>query len=102
MIVVANRIPVAKGHEKAFEERFSRRLRLVESSPGFIRNEILRPIRGEAYVVLVYWRTREDFETWSQSDAFRRAHADHPPAEMFAGPNVLEIFEIIMGSEMPS
>ena len=102
MIVVANRIPVAKGYEKAFEERFGKRLRLVESAPGFLRNEILRPIRGDHYVVLVYWETREAFEAWSQSDAFRQAHAEHPPAQMFSGPNVLEIYEVIMGSEVPS
>ena len=43
MIVVSNRIPVAKGHEEAFAERFRNRASLVEHHPGFVRLEILRP-----------------------------------------------------------
>ena len=43
MIVVTNRIPVAEGHEEDFEDRFSKRVHLVDQSPGFIRNEVHRP-----------------------------------------------------------
>ncbi|MEK7366588.1 MAG: antibiotic biosynthesis monooxygenase, partial [candidate division NC10 bacterium] len=44
MIVVSNRIQVTKGQESAFEQRFEGRARLVESMPGFVRLEILRPM----------------------------------------------------------
>ncbi len=37
MIVVINRIPVASGHEIDFEDRFRKRVHLVDKSPGFIR-----------------------------------------------------------------
>jgi heme-degrading monooxygenase HmoA len=43
MVVVTNRIPVSKGHEIDFEDRFKRRVHLVDRSPGFIRNEVHRP-----------------------------------------------------------
>lgn len=43
MIVVTNRIPVARGHEIDFEDRFRNRVHLVDKSPGFIRNEVHRP-----------------------------------------------------------
>ena len=43
MIVVTNRIPVAAGYEIDFEDRFKKRVRLVDRSPGFIRNEVHRP-----------------------------------------------------------
>jgi heme-degrading monooxygenase HmoA len=46
MIVVANRIPVAKGYEKQFEERFKNRQRLVEQMPGFVKFQLLKPIQG--------------------------------------------------------
>ena len=36
MIVVTNRIPVAKGHEIDFEDRFKKRAHLVDRSPGFV------------------------------------------------------------------
>jgi heme-degrading monooxygenase HmoA len=43
MIVVTNLIPVAEGHEEDFEDRFKKRVHLVDQSPGFIRNEVHRP-----------------------------------------------------------
>src|SRR5438046_10590986 len=43
MIVVTNRIPVARGHEIDFEDRFRRRVHLVDRHPGFVRNEVHRP-----------------------------------------------------------
>ena len=105
MIVVSNRIPVATGHETAFEERFRGRAGLVEHHPGFVRMEILRPKSVEMhgkplggsqyYVVLTYWKSEADFVRWTESDDFRRAHANRPPKEMFAGPNVFEMHEVI-------
>jgi heme-degrading monooxygenase HmoA len=105
MIVVSNRIPVAPGQEEAFERRFRERAGLVDRRPGFHRMEILRPkrleIRGapmggsEYYVVLTYWESAEAFRAWTESQDFRRAHADRPPREMFAGPNLFEMHEVI-------
>ena len=109
MIVVSNRIQVAKGHEEAFENRFQGRARLVENHPGFLRLEILRPasveMHGRAmgesayYVVLTYWETVEDFVRWTESEDFQTAHSQRPPKEMFAGPNVFELHEIIQHVE---
>ncbi len=105
MIVVSNRIPVAKGHEGAFEERFRGRAGLVENHPGFVRLEILRPkavtMHGgqmggsDYYVVLTYWENEQAFVDWTESEDFRRAHSSRPPKEMFVGPNVFEMHEVI-------
>lgn len=109
MIVVSNRIPVAKGHEEEFEKRFEGRARLVETQPGFIRLQILRPTSVEMhggnmgasdyYVVLTHWESKEDFVRWTESDAFREAHSSRPPKEMFAGSNVFEMHEVIQNVE---
>jgi heme-degrading monooxygenase HmoA len=105
MIVVSNRIPVAAGHEGAFEERFRGRAGLVEGHAGFVRMEILRPksvqMHGKPlggsqyYVVLTYWKSEADFVRWTESEDFRTAHANRPPKEMFNGPNVFEMHEVI-------
>jgi len=42
MIVVSNRIPVAKGQEDAFAKRFRGRAGLVEGHNGFVRLHILK------------------------------------------------------------
>ena len=95
MIVVSNRIQVAKGHEKEFEERFQGRAGLVEKMPGFIRLEILKPIKSDYYVVHTYWENADAFHAWSESPEFKEAHKDRPRAEIFSGPSVFEMHEVI-------
>ncbi|HEX9621342.1 MAG TPA: antibiotic biosynthesis monooxygenase [Polyangiaceae bacterium] len=115
MIVVTNRIPVAEGHEIDFEDRFRNRVHLVDKSPGFVKNEVHRPrpmkFDHESgrfvpdpddqgyYEVKTWWRTLEDFEAWTKSDAFAEAHKNRPPKEMFAGPSKLEIHEVFLSTD---
>ena len=116
MIVTTNRIPVAAGHEIDFEDRFKRRVLLVDKAPGFIRNEVHRPkpmsfdresgewrddpqARGH-YEIKTWWRSFEDFVVWTKSEAFAEAHRNRPPKEMFAGPNVLEIHEVFTSTDL--
>jgi heme-degrading monooxygenase HmoA len=114
VFVVTNRIPVARGHEAEFEERFRRRAHLIDRSPGFIKNLVLRPVRRRFnhqtsqwedtpeqgyYLVQTYWESEQAFWDWTNSESFRIAHSNRPPAEMFAGPSVLEIHEVILSTE---
>jgi heme-degrading monooxygenase HmoA len=100
MIVVTNRIPVAKGFEAQFEERFRNRAGRVDKSPGFIRNEVLRPITGDYYIVLTHWESEDAFKAWANSDSFKQAHSGpRPPKEMFSGTNVFEMHEVIMSTD---
>ena len=114
MFVVTNRIPVAEGHETDFEERFRNRAHLIDKSPGFVKNLVLRPVQrrfnhktGELedakdqgyYQVQTYWESEQAFWDWTKSDSFRAAHSNRPPAEMFAGSSVLEIHEVILTTE---
>lgn len=114
VFIITNRIPVAAGHEADFEERFRKRAHLIDRSPGFIRNLVLRPVQRRFdhktggwvdsneqgyYLVQTYWESEQAFWDWTKSESFRIAHSNRPPAEMFAGPNVLEIHEVIQNTE---
>ena len=104
MITVANRIFVAPEYAEAFEERFRTRPGLVDSMPGFILNQVLRPTQeGDPYVVFTVWESRADFEAWTQSEAFAQVHARAGtiPKEAFAAPSKLEIHEVILDSSRP-
>ncbi len=116
MIVVTNRIPVADGHEIDFEDRFKKRVHLVDQSPGFVRNEVHRPkpmkfdrengtweedTESEGYYeVKTWWRTFEDFAAWTKSESFAKAHSDRPPKEMFRGASKLEIHEAFLSTDL--
>ncbi len=115
MIVVTNRMGVNEGHEAAFEERFRKRVHLVDQSPGFIRNEVHRPrpmkhdresgqwVEDPAqkgfYEVKTWWSSLADFVAWTTSPSFAEAHKSRPPKDMFDGPNKLEIHEVFLSTD---
>ena len=47
--------------------------------PGFRSFKFLKSETGEEYLVLTEWNSRADFEAWTQSDAFSRAHSGSNP-----------------------
>lgn len=100
VLIVSNRISVAEGHEEEFERRWRDRKWSILKSPGFIRTEVLRPVNGDHYIVMTHWQSREDFEHWTESQAFMEAHKNAPPKETFSGPSKLEVHEVI--AESPS
>lgn len=104
MITVANRIYVKPEYAEAFEQRFRERAGLVDKMPGFISNQVLRPVNdGDPYVVFTIWNSRQDFMDWIKSDAFVKGHAQSGtlPREAFSGPNVLELHEVVQDSTRP-
>ncbi len=117
-VVVTNRIPVAPGWEQEFEDRFRKRVHLVDRSPGFLRNEVHRPRTlkldhasggfvedPEAqgyYEVKTWWRSLEDFLAWTRSPAFAEAHRNRAPSEMFAGPSAITVHEVFTSTDLES
>ncbi len=101
MFVTMNRIPVNQGHWEAFEERFINRAGLIDQSPGFVRNMILRPENPEdPHIVMTLWESKTAFENWTQSESFTKAHAGakNIPEGMFRDKSRLEMFEAILDS----
>jgi heme oxygenase (mycobilin-producing) len=104
VITVANRIYVTRKYAEAFEQRFRERAGLVDQMPGFISNQVLRPVNeGEPYVVFTLWNSRHDFLNWVRSDAFVKGHAQSGslPKEAFSRSNVLEMHEVVQDSNRP-
>jgi heme-degrading monooxygenase HmoA len=103
MFVVMNRIPVNPDYAEQFEERFANRAHEVDKMKGFVRNQVLRPDGPDLpYIVLTYWESKADFESWVNSDAFRKGHAHSGtlPPETFRGRSQLESFEVVLDSAL--
>lgn len=57
-----------RGAQAEIEQRFAARKRAVDTFPGFLGFELLRPVAGEErYFVVTRWERREDYEEWSQA-----------------------------------
>jgi heme-degrading monooxygenase HmoA len=75
-VVKINVLTVNAEMRDELERRFAARAELVDSAEGFEGFELLRPVEGtDRYLVYTRWRSEEDFQRWSQSQAFQQGHA---------------------------
>jgi heme-degrading monooxygenase HmoA len=96
-VVKINAIKVPEGAGPELEKRFAARMGTVDSSPGFLGFELLRPVAGDdRYFVYTRWETDEDFENWKNGGA-REAHAGERAKPVASGADLLE-FEVVLGS----
>ena len=102
MFITMNRIPVNPEFSDAFEERFASRAGLVDHAPGFVRNLVLRPLKGSSdrYIVMTLWESEADFHAWTKTDDFKKAHAGvrQAPEGMYLGPGKIEVFDTVLDS----
>ena len=77
MFIAMNRFQVIRGEEEAFEQVWLSRDTHLEAVPGFVEFHLLRGDSHEDHTLFsshTVWQSREDFEEWTRSDAFRAAH----------------------------
>ena len=97
MFIAMNRFPVNPGEEEAFETVWKNRDSYLEDVPGFIEFNLLRGPSAEdhtLYATHTLWESRDAFEAWTKSEAFRKAHAgagDNKP--LYIDRPRLELFE---------
>jgi heme oxygenase (mycobilin-producing) len=98
MFVVCNRIAINPEHAAVFEERFNTRAGLVDTMPGFVSFQLLRPVKaGDSYIVMVTWESKEDYQAWMKSSQFKDGHARTGtlPQGTFEGAQSIEHYELI-------
>lgn len=97
-VVKINAIDVPEGSGAELEKRFAERAGSVDSAPGFLGFELLRPTSGESrYFVYTKWETEEDFQNWASGPA-KEAHAGEAREPVATGASLLE-FEVVLRSE---
>ena len=99
MFIAMNRFRVALGRESDFEELWLSRDSHLSGVPGFIEFHLLKgPEREDhrLYSSHSVWASQAEFEAWTKSDAFRKAHQQARPSEgLYLGPPNFEGFEVL-------
>jgi len=93
MFFAMNRFQVNPGYESDFEDNWRRRERHLDEVPGFLAFHLLK---GEAGIYLSHstWESRQAFEAWTQSEAFRKAHSSSPGSKsILSGPPQLSVYD---------
>jgi heme-degrading monooxygenase HmoA len=99
MFIAMNRFSVLPGQEAAFEAVWLGRETHLGSTPGFVAFHLLRGPKNDDHTLYsshTVWRSRDDFEAWTRSEAFRAAHrgaGDNAP--LYLGHPRFEGFEVI-------
>jgi len=78
MFIAMNRFKVKKGAEADFEQVWLTRETHLGDVPGFVEFHLLKGPERDDYVLYAshsQWRSQADFEAWTRSEAFRKAHA---------------------------
>ncbi len=100
MFIAMNRFRIARGFEDGFEKVWRERESHLRGVPGFKSFALLRgPERDDhtLYASHSTWESRAAFEAWTESDAFRRAHAQaSAPKGTYLGHPELETFEAVL------
>lgn len=97
-IVKINAIEVPEGAGPELERRFGERHGAVDSAPGFLGFELLRPVAGDdRYFVYTRWQTEEDFQAWRDGPGME-AHSGERAKPVASGSSLLE-FEVVQSTQ---
>lgn len=100
MYLAMNRFQIAKGFEEGFEKIWRERDTYLSEVPGFKTFALLKGPEAEDHVLYAshsVWESKAAFEAWTQSEHFRKAHAQaSAPKGTYLGHPNLETFEQVL------
>jgi len=100
MFLAMNRFKIAPGKEQEFTDIWKNRDTFLNGVPGFKTFNLMAGPVTDEYALFVshsVWESRQSFEDWTRSEAFRKAHANAGVSrDIYMGPPKLELFESIV------
>lgn len=100
MFIAMNRFRIKPGHEADFLEIWRNRDSHLEEVPGFQQFKMLQGATTDEHTLFIShttWESREAFHAWTQSEAFRKAHAGAGSRrDIYLGPPQFEGFEVVI------
>lgn len=100
MFIAMNRFQIVSGREDEFVEVWQNRETFLDDVPGFKSFQLLRGASNDGYTLFAshsIWDSRADFEAWTHSEAFRKAHAGAGGAKgLYLGHPQFEGFDVIL------
>ena len=100
MFLAMNRFQITPGFEEGFENVWRERDSYLSEVPGFVSFALLKGPSNDEHTLYAshsVWESREAFDAWTQSDAFRKAHAQtSAPKGTYLGHPNLETFDKVV------
>ncbi len=100
MYIAMNRFRIALGREGVFEDLWKNRDSQLDGVPGFREFHLLKGPQddeGTLYASHTTWDSREAFQAWTESESFKKAHANaRAPQGTYLGHPKFEGFEVVL------
>jgi heme-degrading monooxygenase HmoA len=100
MFLAMNRFKIALGFEDGFEKVWRERDSYLSEVEGFVSFNLMRGRATEEFVLYAshsVWHSKEAFEAWTNSEHFRKAHAQaSAPKGTYLGHPDLELFDSVL------
>jgi len=95
-----NRFKISLGREDDFEEIWKTRETHLEGVNGFRQFNLIKGSSNDEYTLYAshsVWKSKNDFENWKKSEAFRAAHnSGGKQQEIYLGHPEFEGFEVVL------
>jgi heme oxygenase (mycobilin-producing) len=73
--VAINYIECNADYKERVEELFGSRAKQIDTMPGFVDMQVLRPSKnGDAYLIISHWENEPAFKNWTKSSTFLEGH----------------------------
>lgn len=73
--VAVNYIDCTPEYRERFEELFGTRAKQIDTMPGFVDMQVLRPSKeGDSYLIVSHWESEDSFKNWTKSETFIEGH----------------------------
>lgn len=100
MFYAMNRFRIAAGRETDFVEIWKSRDSHLDQVPGFQSFHLLQGPSNDGATLFVShstWESRDAFEAWTRSEAFRQAHASAGASKgIYLGPPQFEGYDAVL------
>ncbi|HYE35056.1 antibiotic biosynthesis monooxygenase [Methylocaldum sp.] len=100
MFIAMNRFKIALGKESEFVAIWRNRETYLDEVPGFREFHLLQGPTNEEHTLFAshsIWESKEAFEVWTRSEAFRKAHSSAGGSKgLYLGHPQFEGFEVVL------
>lgn len=100
MFIAMNRFKIIPGNEEDFLDIWRNRETFLDEVPGFKEFHLLKGPVSDEYSLFAshsIWDSKQAFEDWTKSEAFRKAHANAGNAKpVYLGKPEFEGFEVVL------
>jgi len=100
MYIAMNRFRITLGKEADFIAIWKNRETFLDTVIGFKSFNLLQSASDDECTLFAshsIWETKADFETWTKSDAFKKAHSGAKPSSgLYLGHPKFEGFESVL------